>query len=248
MISKFAPALLALTLGATPALAFDIDSMSDAERDAFRAEVRAYLLENPEVIMEAVAVLEQRNAEAQATADVDLVANNTDRLFNDGYSYVGGNPDGDITLVEFVDYRCGYCRKAHDEVVELIKSDGNIRFIVKEYPILGEDSELSSRFAIAAKQKFGDEAYELAHNALIKMRGDVNEKSLMKLARGLDLDGKTILEHMGSAEVSKEIDDTRALARDMRISGTPSFVLQDELLRGYLPLDAMRAIVDEKRG
>lgn len=246
--SKLTASALALTLAAAPALAFDIDKLSDAEREAFRAEVRAYLLDNPEVIMEAVAVLEERNAAAQATADFDLVAANADRLFNDGYSYVGGNLDGDITIVEFVDYRCGYCRKAHDEVAELIKSDGNIRFIVKEYPILGEASDLSSRFAIAVKQKMGDEAYKLIADTLIKMRGDVNEKSLRKVAKGLGFDADMILGHMNDAEVDKEIATTRALARDLNITGTPSFVFNDEMIRGYVPLKGMQAIVKDKRG
>ncbi|MFY0660157.1 MAG: thioredoxin domain-containing protein [Shimia sp.] len=246
--TKLASSALALTLAAAPALAFDIDKLSDAERDAFRAEVRAYLLENPEVIMEAVAVLEERNAAAQATADFDLVTNNADRLFDDGYSYVGGNLEGDITIVEFVDYRCGYCRKAHDEVAELIKGDGNIRFIVKEYPILGEASDLSSRFAIAVKQKIGGEAYKLTADTLIKMRGDVNEKSLRKVAKGLGFDADLILDHMDAPEVEKEIATTRALARDLNITGTPSFVFHDEMVRGYVPLKGMQAIVKDKRG
>ena len=248
LTTKLASSALALTLAAAPALAFDIDKLSDADREVFRAEVRAYLLENPEVIMEAVAVLEERNASAQATADFDLVTANADRLFDDGYSYVGGNLDGDITIVEFVDYRCGYCRKAHDEVAELVKGDGNIRFIVKEYPILGEASDLSSRFAISVKQKFGDEAYKLAATTLIKMRGDVTEKSLRKLAKALDFDADMILDHMDAPEVENEIASTRALARDLSITGTPSFVFHDEMVRGYVPLKGMQAIVKDKRG
>ena len=98
-------ALLSLT---APAQAFDITDMSEAERSALRAEIRAYLLDNPEVIMEAVEVLEQRQAEAQARGDVDLVRINAEAIFNDGHSWGGGNPEGDITLVEFTDYRCGF--------------------------------------------------------------------------------------------------------------------------------------------
>ena len=244
----FAPAALALGLSATSALAFDIDNMSAEDRSALRSEIRNYLLENPQVIMEAVAILREREAQTQEQDDLALVAANTERLFNDGYSWEGGNPDGDITLVEFIDYRCGYCRKAHDEVAELVESDGNIRFIVKEYPILGEASELSSRFAIAVKQKLGHDSYKLAHDALIKMRADVTERSLTRLSKGLGFDAKPLLAHMNSDEVTQEILSTRLLARDMRISGTPSFVLQDEMLRGYLPLESMRAIVKDKRG
>ena len=152
-----APALaLCMTL---PAKALDLTQMTDEERAIFREEVRAYLMDNPEVIMEAVAVLEAREAEAQAQADLSLVSDNAADIFDDGFSWVGGNPDGDITLVEFLDYRCGFCKRAHGEVAKLLESDGNIRLIVKEFPILGEQSLLASRFAVATKQVAGDDAY-----------------------------------------------------------------------------------------
>lgn len=243
-----APALLAFGLATSPAQAFDIDAMSQDERAAFGAEIRAYLLENPQVIMEAVAVLEQRQAATQVANDSTLIQTNAAAIFDDGYSWVGGNLDGDITLVEFIDYRCGYCRKAHDEVAELVKSDGNIRFVVKEFPILGEASTLSSRFAIAVKQTLGNDAYKLANDALIAMRSDINASSLTKLAKGLGFDPAPLLAHMDSDSVSQEIANTRALAQRLNISGTPTFVLQNELLRGYLPLANMREVVKDQRG
>ncbi|CUJ28753.1 DsbA family protein [Cognatishimia activa] len=233
---------------AMPSWALDLEKMSDEERALFREEVRAYLLDNPEVIMEAVAVLEERQAAGQARQDFDLVAINADDIFNDGYSYVGGNPDGDITLVEFVDYRCGFCRRAHPEVQELVASDGNIRIITKEFPILGEASTQSSRFAIAVKQIAGDDAYEAANDALIKMRADANPVTLKRLAKNLGLDSDAIIAHMGSNEVTEEIRKTRELAQRLQITGTPTFVLEDEMLRGYLPLNEMRRMVAAKRG
>ena len=118
-------ALIGLAL---PAHAFDLSSMSADEKEAFGQAVREYLLENPETIFEAVEVFRQREAQAEAAADLNLVAANADAIFNDGFSYVGGNPEGDITVVEFMDYRCGYCKRAHTAVEELIKADGNIRF------------------------------------------------------------------------------------------------------------------------
>jgi len=233
---------------ALPGQALDIDNMSPEEREIFREEVRAYLLDNPEVIMEAVAVLEERQAAGQIEQDRTLVQVNADDIFDDGYSWVGGNPEGDITLVEFIDYRCGYCRRAHDEVQELVKADGNIRIITKEFPILGEASLQSSRFAIATKQLVGDEAYQAVNGALIKMRSDANEVTLKRLAKSLNLDGDAIIAHMESADVSREIQRTRELAQRLRITGTPTFVLHDEMLRGYLPLAEMRRLVEEKRG
>jgi len=205
-------------------------------------------MENPEVIMEAVGQLQQREAEAQAQADFTLVSDNKAAIFDDGYSYVGGNPDGDITIVEFMDYRCGYCKKAFSEVEKLVNGDGNIRFIVKELPILGEQSVVASRFAIATKIVSGDEGYKLVHDALMSFSSDITPTSLKRLAESFDLDGDAIIEKMDSAEVTAEIEATRDLAQTLAISGTPTFVMNDELLRGYLPYDQMKAIVDEKRG
>lgn len=248
MIRFAAPALTALALIAGPAAAFDAANMSASERDAFRAEVRAYLLDNPEVIIEAVNMLEERKAQAQAQADDALVQANADALFNDGFSWVGGNPNGDITLVEFMDYRCGYCRKAKPEVAKLLASDGNIRLIVKEFPILGEASVISSRFAIATRHVAGDAAYEQVHDALMEFGGEPTDVTLRRLADGLGLDSDAILARMDGAEVSAEIAATRALAQRLQIGGTPTFVLQDEMLRGYLPADQLAQIVSDKRG
>lgn len=237
----FAPPL------ALPAQALDIESMTEVERGLLRAEIRAFLLENPEVIMEAVAVLERREQAAQDQADRDLVKVNADDLFNDGHSWVGGNPEGDITLVEFIDYRCGYCRRAYDEVEQLIEMDGNIRFIVKEFPILGEESELSSRFAIATHQLAGDDAYKAAHDALITFKGQVNDTSLMRIAESLGLDGAAVLEQMQSDAVTAVIAENHSLAQRLQISGTPSFVMNEHMLRGYLPLAGMMEMAETIR-
>lgn len=239
---------LCLAVLTAPAFAFDITSMNAEERAAFQEEVRAYLMANPQVILDSVNQMEAQQAAQQAQDDLALVATNAEALFEDGYSWVGGNPEGDITIVEFLDYRCGYCRKAHTEVEELIKSDGNIRFIVKEFPILGDASTVSSRFAIATKQVAGDDAYKAAHDALIAFGGEPSEAALQRLADSLGLDGAAIIAQMGSDKITKEIADTRALAQRLSISGTPTFVMGGQLVRGYVPLSAMQQIVKKERG
>jgi len=244
--SLVAAAALSLPL-ALPAQALDLDNLTEAERATLHAEIRAYLLDNPEVIMEAVAVLEERQAEGQAQADVDLVRANADAIFNDGHSWVGGNPEGDITLVEFMDYRCGYCRRAVDEVNGLLEEDGNIRFIVKEFPILGEDSVLASRFAIATQQVAGDEAYKSVHDALMAYNGTMNDTGFTRLADSLGLDANAIVAAMDSDAVSKVIAANHALGQRLQISGTPSFVMGEQMLRGFLPQDAMQSIADDIR-
>ncbi|MFT4782823.1 MAG: protein-disulfide isomerase [Paracoccaceae bacterium] len=236
-----------LTLAALPSVAFDMSSMSDTERTQFRAEIRSYLLENPEVLMEAIGVLEQRQAEQQVHGDVSLVRANADALFNDGYSFVAGNPDGDITIVEFTDYRCGYCRKAHPEVKELLESDGNIRLIVKEFPILGEQSVLASKFAMATLQVAGPEAYGMVNDALMSLRGDINGKSLRRMSNGLGIDSDAVMDQMDSPEIEAMIASNRALAQRLKINGTPSFVFVDQMLRGYVPLKDMQNIVAQLR-
>ncbi len=242
-----APALLGLSLIAGPAQALDLNAMSDAEKEQFGQQVREYLLENPEVIIEAINILEQRNALAEAQADQELVAANADELFNDGYSWVGGNPDGDLTLVEFMDYRCGYCRRAVPQVAELLSEDGNIRLIIKELPILGDASIMSSRFAIATKHVAGDDAYKQVHDALLEFGGEPTEVTLRRISDGLGLDSDAIIEAMNSEQVTNEINQTRELARRMNISGTPSFVLGTEMLRGFLTADQMIEIANVVR-
>ncbi|MEJ6813344.1 MAG: DsbA family protein [Octadecabacter sp.] len=221
--------------------------LTDAERTDFRAEVRAYLLENPEVLMEAIAVLESRQAEAETTRDERLATLNADALVNDGFSYEGGNLDGDITIVEFIDYRCSFCRRAHPEVAELISSDGNIRIITKEFPILGEQSVLASQFAVATKIVAGDAAYKQVSDALINLRSDVTPASLSSLASAFDLDTDAIFAEMESPAVQQVLANNRALGERMQISGTPTFVFGDQMVRGYVDLTQMRAIVEAER-
>ena len=235
------------SLPAISAAALDLSSMTDEERAAFRAEVRAYLLENPEVLTEAISELETREANRQLEADRALVSENLDEILSTEHSWVGGNPDGDITVIEFMDYRCTYCRRANPEVEELIASDGNIRFIIREFPILGPQSELASRFAIAVRQIHGDDAYKDAHDALMALQTDIDEAALSRLAEGLALDPAPILGQMQAPEVTEVIEANYALGETLGISGTPTFVMGGVLVRGYVPLNGMQSIVDEER-
>lgn len=239
-------------LAALPAFAEEpatgtTSSMTEAERKAFRDEVRAYLLENPEVLIEAMDVLQQRQDAAGLERDTQVIAANSARIFANPNDWVGGNLQGDITLVEFMDYRCGYCRKAYAEVDELIKSDGNIRFVVKEFPILGEASMMSAQFAIALKQLHGDEVYAKAHDALMTLRGEPSAETLTRLAEDLGLEAKPILDRMNAPEVMAVIQDNYALAEQMDITGTPAFIMGDSVMRGYAPLDVMREFVSDMR-
>lgn len=239
---------------ALPLQAFDMSRMSDTERQQFRSEVRRYLLENPEVLMEAIDVLRAReeaqaarDAEAERAADMELVAQYRDDLYNDGFSYVGGNPDGDLTIVEFLDYRCTYCRRAHPELADILKKDGNIRWIVKEYPILGPESVNSSKVAIATLRTQGPDAYLRMHDVLMEYNGPVNEKTIQRLANSAKVDADAILAAYDDAEIAAHIEMTRDLGIKMNVSGTPTFTIGDLVVRGYLPTPQFLQAIEHGR-
>jgi protein-disulfide isomerase len=222
--------------------------MTETERQAFRDEVRAYLLENPEVIVEAMDGLQSREQADAALQDRQMLAEQHDAIFNDAASWSGGNPNGDITVVEFMDYRCSYCRKASADIEELVKSDGNIRFVLKEFPILGEASLISARFAIAVLQLHGADAYKTVHDKLMFLRGEPDEATLARLAQEVGFDPAAISALMPTDAVTDVIKANHALADIMEISGTPTFVVDGTMVRGYVPLEGMRQIVADERG
>lgn len=222
-------------------------AMSAEDRQVLRDEVRAYLLEHPEVLVEAMDVLQKREDDAALARDSKFITTNHDLIYANANDWVGGNPKGDVTLVEFMDYRCGYCRKAYAEVDQLIKSDGNIRFVVKEFPILGDASMLSAQFAIALRQLHGDEAYAKVHDTLMTLRGEPTVETLERLAKDMGFEAQPILDRMKAPDVTAVIQANYALAQQMNITGTPAFVLGDTVLRGYAPLDVMRDYVKDAR-
>ncbi len=229
------PENAAETAAITPAVASD---MPESDPD-FGDQVRAYLMEHPEVIFEAVAVYEERSMAAQDDMSRELIAANAEALFEDGVSWVGGNPEGDITLVEFVDYRCGFCQRAHGEVFAFLDADPDVRLVIKEFPILGPESEVASRFAIAVLALGGDDAYASVHDALLEHQGPVTEFYLEDLAVEMGLDFDAIEEEMQSEATTAVIVENRALAQRLQITGTPTFVMEDEMIRGFVEADVL---------
>ncbi|MEL7343429.1 MAG: DsbA family protein [Pseudomonadota bacterium] len=241
-------ALAALGVAVFQPLATPVAAPAQTQDDDFGPRVRAYLLENPQVLSEVVAALEAQEDAAQAVIEAEMLVANADALFNDPNDWVGGNPDGDVTIVEFLDYRCGFCRRAHPEIDALVAQDPNIRLVIKEFPILGEESVLASRFALSARFAFGDDAYKAIHDALMSVQGPISATSLARVAQNANLDAQTIFEGIEDRRVTEMLMASRSLAQALQINGTPAFALQDRVLRGYLPLDAMQAVVDEVRG
>lgn len=239
-------ASLALALIAGTASAEGLTDMSNAEREAFHAEVRAYLVENPEVILEAIHVLEERQAVAEAENDRQLVENNLTALTEDGYSFVAGNPEGTITIVEFLDYRCGYCKRSHPEVQALLEANDDVRLIVKEFPILGQDSLLASRAATSVLV-FQRDVYSTFNDLLMEHNGPINEITLADIATTAGVDTDLMFANMEDDAVTQILSENHELAQKMRISGTPTFVIGMEMIRGFIPQAAMQQMVEEIR-
>lgn len=243
------------TLAVTAALALpaaaaaeplDLSNMSVSDRAAFGEEVRAYILEHPEVILDAVQVLEQRRTQAAAQNDRQLIAANHDRIFDDGYSWVGGNPEGDVTLVEFMDYRCGYCKKAQPELEALLKRDPNIRLVIKEFPILGPDSVKAGKMALAALE-LDPEKFGALHEKLMSYRGNLTEQAAYHVAEDAGYDVDKLKELAGSDRIDERVQKNYQLAEALGIQGTPGFVVGNEIIRGYLPADEMLNAVRDAR-
>lgn len=221
--------------------------MSAAEREDFRTEVRAYLLDNPEILSEMIALLEEKQRASTAAGEGEMIGANAEAIFEDGYSFVGGNPEGSVTVVEFTDYQCGFCKRAHPEVKELVEEDGDIRLIVKEMPILGPGSELGARAAIATLIEEGPEAYARLNDALMTREGQLTDEALDEAFEAAEVGEDAVRAQMDSTEVTRRIEETRALADALEISGTPTFVFGEQMVRGYVPVADMRALVAEQR-
>ena len=224
----------------------DFGSMTPGERSEFRNEVRNYLLENPEVIFEAIQILEQRRNLAAQQADRDLLLSQRDAIYNDGFSFVGGNPDGDITLVEFLDYRCGFCKRAHPEVQEVLDRDPNVRLIVKEFPILGPDSVAAGRMALAALD-LDRSKYEELSDALMTYDGNLTEQVAFKIAGNVGYEISALKEKAASDEIDAQLQQNYALAQALGLQGTPAFIVGNEVIRGYLPVDDLLGAIRDAR-
>ena len=232
---------------ATNAQSVDFSNLTSQQRTGLQDEFRRFLLENPEVIIDALNDLEQRERQAQLELGREIVVDNRDRLFSDDDSWTGGNPDGDITVVEFLDYRCGYCRRSHPVVQELLETDPNIRLVVKEFPILGPESIFASRLAIAVLQLAGPDAYKRVHELLISYQGSYDFAVLDEAAEIADLDADLIREAMAGNSTAKVIESNYSLASDLNIRGTPAFIIEGQIAYGYLSLAEMQDRIKQER-
>lgn len=229
----FAPA-------ASPSFAEATGPPDPAWQQAIEQVVEQYIRSHPEVVEQSLQALEaKRDTEEKARQRTALATRQND-LLHDPASPVSGNPSGEVTLVEFFDYRCGYCKRAAGAVTQLQKDDLRVRVVYKDYPILGEASELAAKAALASKAQGTHQAF---HEALLAMKEEMTKEHILHLATDVGLDAKRLDADMATPEWQTVIDRNRALAKDLGISGTPGFIVGTELVPGVLDLNGLKDLV-----
>ena len=221
-------------------------SATSSEAESIQKIVRDYLLKYPEIVIEAIEAYKRKQTDKELAAIRRTIAARKDELYYDRDSAIGGNLKGDVTLVEFFDYRCGVCKRIHPVVAELLKRDGKIRRVFKEWPILGRQSVFASRAAIASRRQ-GDVKYLAFHNAMMENKRTLSRTTVLGIASSVGLDPKRLERDMAAPEVGRIIQRNNALASALKLNGTPSFVIGDTLLRGGRDLDTLLAIVKRAR-
>ena len=213
-------------------------------KEAIEVIVRDYIKSHPEVIEESLEKLgERRQAEARQLGR-EAIATHQDEIFRDPDSPTHGNPTGDVTIVEFFDYRCRYCRAVAGVVTQLIKDDPNVRLVYKDFPILGETSVLASKAALASRAQG---KYPAFHEALMAVKTELTEASVMEIAAGVGLDTGRLAMDMQAPAIMTVIEKNRALGKTLGLSGTPAFIVGPELAPGALDLSELKEMVAQAR-
>ncbi len=236
-------ACAAALLAVTPA-AFAEGSFNDAQKKELGEIVRQYLLENPEVLLDVSKALEAKQQQMEQQQRAQVLQSNADQIFRSPNDFVAGNPKGDVTVVEFFDYNCGWCKKGFPEVVNLIEKDKNLRVVLKEFPIFGGDSDYAAMAAIAARKQ--GKYWEL-HQAMFSHESKITKQVVDELAAKHGLDMEKLKADMKDPSVAQELAATHALAQSLAISGTPAFIVDDKVSPGYLPADALASMIGEVR-
>jgi protein-disulfide isomerase len=227
---------------ATGASAQD-NTKGELPADQVEAIVRDYLMREPQIIYEALQELQRRETAAEAERQKVALTAKRDDLFHSTASPVGGNAEGDVTLVEFFDYHCGYCRRVVGSLRALSEQDNNLRIVFKEFPILGEDSVRAARAALASERQG---LYMPFHFALMGA-SDLSMDGIMQTAAGVGIDTEQLAADMQLPEIQAEISANYALARELGIEGTPAFVVGEQLIPGAVSEERLAALIDEAR-
>ncbi|HET6222899.1 MAG TPA: DsbA family protein [Dongiaceae bacterium] len=228
-------ATLAVVLLAATASAQENETLT--EQGKIEQIIHDYLLAHPEVIIEAVSKYQAQQEQAAAAAQARALVDRREELIHAPDAPVLGNPSGDVTIVEFFDYQCPYCKSTARSVLETVSADGNVRLVFKEFPILGPVSDYAAKAALAAQRQG---KYPELHMALMAFKGKLTEEDVMRLATDLGLDAIRLAEDMEAPEIAASLARNHELAGALGVRGTPAFVIGDQLVPGAITVDEMR--------
>ena len=239
-----AAALAALLLAWAPSPAVAADSFTPDQHKELEAVIHDYLLKHPEVMIEVLQSAEDKLKSDAHEKAAQALTGRRKELLADPNSPVAGNPQGDVTVVEFFDYRCPYCKQVEPSLEALLTQDKNLRFVYKEFPVLGPASVTAARAALAARKQG---KYDAFHRAMMALKGQIDEAAVMKVAASVGLDTERLKRDMEAPEIGRTLKDNLALARDLHIDGTPGFVIGDQIVPGAVELDTLKDMIADAR-
>jgi protein-disulfide isomerase len=221
-----------------------VAKIDPAQRQVIEEVIRDYIMKNPEIVIEALEAMRERDRIAKEAQARDAIASFRTELFDNPASPNLGNPDGNAVVVEFFDYLCGYCRRMVEPVMDLLESDGEIRLVLKEFPILGPESVFAARASLAARKQ---DLYLPFHLALMTAEVGLGEETILALAESVGLDIEKLQADMADPEIDAELSNNFKLAEALAIEGTPGFVIGEDIVRGAIPLARLRGHIEKAR-
>lgn len=218
--------------------------LSSDQRDEVRGLVREYILENPEIITEAITLLQLRQEEAKLEEQSTTIIAYEAEIINPPEGTIIGDPDGDVTVVEFFDYNCGYCKSVLPAVMNKLRTDRHVRLVLKEFPILGPTSVMASKAALASRKQG---KYSDFHQALMAHKGGFTNSTILSIAQSVGLDSTLLKTDMDDPEIEQIIETNRALARELQISGTPAFIIGTTVIPGAISEERLTELIENAR-
>jgi protein-disulfide isomerase len=220
------------------------EEFTPAQKQELGAFIKDYLVNNPEVLREAIEALDKHDKEAADAERQKVVATQSSALFSSKYQATVGNPQGSATLVEFFDYNCHFCKGALPDVTKLMKDDPNLKLVLKDYPVLGPGSVEAAKVASAARNQLPGDKFWAFHSKLLATHGPVGKTEALAVARELGLDMDRLAKDMESPEVKSGLSEVMQLADALKIDGTPTFVVGEDVVVGAVGYDQLRDKVD----
>jgi protein-disulfide isomerase len=248
-VRPLAATLLAAAFALPAALPAQAQSFSPDQRGEIERIMRDYLLSHPELLQEVLAEMEKRQAVADAEKHRAGVQEHAATIFSSPRQITLGNPQGDVTVVEFFDYNCGYCKRAMADMTDLMKGDSKLKFVLKEFPVLGEGSTQAAQVAVAVRMqdKTGGKKYLEFHQKLLGGRGQADKARALAVAKEVGLDMTRLEKDMASDEVKETLQESFKLAEALGLNGTPSYIVGNDVVIGAVGLPALKERVNTTR-